>query len=395
MTHEEMIYRAIRGEDLKELPFVPRLDLWYQGNKLQNTLPDKYKNASLVEILDDLGLGYHCVVPDFSTVESLEDYADVGLGIHRTQSVFYTVEFDVERKVEQDGPKINTVYHTPYGDLTTQIHYDEQMRLSGITQPLVTKFAIQEEEDYQKLAYIFDRGGVKPRYEYYDRLKEKIGDRGPVVGFQYEGGSPMHALLKEMTPFETFWYNTVDCPELMEGACESIRKLLREILMVMADSPCEILYVGANYDSMTTNPRFFRDFITEELKWSSQYLHSKGKLLLTHTDGDNTGLLDEYVKAEVDVADSICPAPMTKQSLGEIREAFSGKIAIWGGIAAISVLEDSMTDYEFEKYLDKTLEEAGDGRRLILSIADSTPPAAKFDRLLTIMKKVKEFGAVK
>ena len=54
-----------------------------------------------------------------------------------------------------------------------------------------------------------------------------------------------------------------------------------------------------------------------------------------------------------------------------------------------------MTDYEFEKYLDKTLEEAGDGRRLILSIADSTPPAAKFDRLLTIMKKVKEFGAVK
>ena len=48
MTHEEMIYRAIRGEDLKELPFVPRLDLWYQGNKLQNTLPDKYKDASLV-----------------------------------------------------------------------------------------------------------------------------------------------------------------------------------------------------------------------------------------------------------------------------------------------------------------------------------------------------------
>ena len=156
MTHEEIVYAAIRGEALSELPFVPRLDLWYQGNKLQNTLPDQYKNATLTEILDDLGLGYHCVVPDFSTVESLEDYADAGLGIHRTKSVFYTVEFDVERKVWQDGPRINTVYDTPYGELTTQIHYDEQMRLAGITQPLVTKFAVQGEEDYQKVAYVFE-----------------------------------------------------------------------------------------------------------------------------------------------------------------------------------------------------------------------------------------------
>lgn len=395
MTHEEIVYAAIRGEALSELPFVPRLDLWYQGNKLQNTLPDQYKNATLTEILDDLGLGYHCVVPDFSTVESLEDYADAGLGIHRTKSVFYTVEFDVERKVWQDGPRINTVYDTPYGELTTQIHYDEQMRLSGITQPLVTKFAVQEEEDYQKVAYVFEHGRVKPRYEYYDRIKDIVQDRGPVVGFQYEGGSPMHALLKEMVPFETFWYNSVDCPECMEEACGSIRGLLRKILMVMADSPCRILYVGANYDSMTTNPRFFRENITDELAWSADYLHKKGKILLTHTDGDNTGLLEEYVKADIDVADSICPAPMTKQSLGEIRQVFGNQVTIWGGIAAISVLEDSMTDYEFEKYIDKTLEEAGNGRNLILSIADSTPPGAKFERLLTIMKKVKEFGPVK
>lgn len=395
MTHEEIIYAAVRGESLSKLPFVPRLDLWYQGNKLQNTLPDKYKNASLIEIIDDLGLGYHCVVPDFSTVESLEDYADAGLGIHRTKSVFYTVEFDVERKVWQDGPKINTVYYTPYGELTTQIHYDENMRLSGITQPIVTKFAVQEEEDYKKVAYVFDHGRVKPRYDYYYPIKELVGDRGPVVGFQYEGGSPMHALIKEMVPFETFWYNMMDCPEIMEEACVSIQRLLREILKVMADSPCQILYVGANYDSMTTNPRFFKDYITDELKWSADYLHSKGKIFLTHTDGDNSGLLDEYLKANVDIADSVCPAPMTKQTFKEYREKFGNDITIWGGIAAISVLENSMSDYEFEKYIDQLLIDAGSGRNLILSIADSTPPAAKFERILTIMKKVEEFGPVK
>lgn len=394
MTWEELIYGAVEGNALPCLPFLPRLDLWYQGNKLQGTLPDNYKKASLIEIVDDLGLGYHCVVPDFSTVESLEDYGDAGLGIHKTKSVFYTVDFLVERKVVRDGPKINTTYSTPYGELITQIHYDEQMRLSGITQPIVTRFAIQEESDYAKIAYIFDHAVVKPRYEYYEAIKSLVGNRGPVVGFQYEGGSPMHTLLKEMTPFETFWYNYMDCPELMEMACSKIRKLMRRILEVMADSPAKILYVGANYDSMTTNPHFFHEHIMPELKWSADYLHSKGKILLTHTDGDNSGLLQDYVEANVDIADSVCPSPMTKQTFGEIRRGLQDKVAIWGGIAAISVLEDSMSEYEFEKYLDQTLQDAGGGRRLVLAIADSVPPAAKFERILKIKKRVEEFGAV-
>ncbi len=38
----------------------------------------------------------------------------------------------------------------------------------------------------------------------------------------------------------------------------------------------------------------------------------KGKFLLTHTDGENIGLLEEYMACEFDIADSICPSPMTK-----------------------------------------------------------------------------------
>jgi uroporphyrinogen-III decarboxylase len=394
VTHEQRIMAAIRGEALDQLPFVPRLDLWYKGNLAQGTLPDKYKHASLVDIVDDLGLGYHCVIPDFSTFEEPYDPADVGLGIHRTKSVFYTVEFDLERKVELNGPETVTTYRTPYGDITTKVYYDDEMKRAGITQAHITKPAVETEEDYQKIGYIFEHGAVKPRYHYYDAIKAEIGDRGPVVGFFYEGGSPMHALLKEMVPFETFWFHTYDYPELMEECCAKIETLMDKMLACMADSPADLLYVGANYDSMTTNPPFFAQHITPYLKKASAFLHGKGKYLLTHTDGDNAGLLEEYVKADIDVADSVCTAPMIGQTIKDTRDVL-GSHAVWGGICSISVLEDSFSQYEFEKYIDETLSSIGDGRSLVLSVADSTPPGAKFDRILHIMKKVREFGPVK
>lgn len=395
MTYEQRIMAAIRGEAIDRLPFAPRLDLWYQGNKNQGTLPDKYKNASLVDIVDDMDVGYHCTVPNFSTIVHPDDNAHVGLGLYNTKSVFYTIEMDVDYEVSHNGGETTTVYHTPYGDLTASTHLDDAMVLAGINQPHITNPAVKDHEDYKKIAYIFDHITIKPRYEYYYLLKEPIGDRGPVVGFQYEGGSPMHGLLKEMSRFEQFWYDYFDYIEEMEECCESIRRVMREILRVVADSPSEILYVGANYDFMTTNPNMFKQYITDDLRWSSDFLHSKGKYCLTHTDGENKRLVDEYVKAHIDIADSVCPAPMTALSLADHREAFQNKICIWGGIAAISVLESSMTDYQFEKYVNEMLEQCGDGRRLILGVADSVPPAAKWSRMEYLNQKIREFGPVR
>ncbi|WP_432663833.1 uroporphyrinogen decarboxylase family protein [Wukongibacter baidiensis] len=383
---------AIQGKPVDEIPFVPRLDLWYQGNKLQGTLPEKYKNATLTELVDDLGLGYHCVVPNFSTIEHPDDNAHVGLGLFQTKSVFYKVHVDVAHTITHNGKgETTTVYDTPHGKLTTISHLDDDMIRSGITQPHVSKPAVESVEDYKKIAYIFDHIDITPRYDYYYRIKEEIGDRGTVVGFQYEGGSAMHALMKEMCDFTKFWYDYYDHLDEMLECSESIRRVSRNILKVMADSPSDVIYVGANYDSMTTNKVFFADHITPDLKWSADYLHSKGKFCLTHSDGENDGLNEEYMKAGIDVADSVAPAPMTKLSLADYRKAYDGKICIWGGISSVAALPNSMDDKSFIKYMDDTLEQCGDGRKLILHVADSVPPQADWDRILYMIKTIREF----
>ena len=118
------------------------------------------------------------------------------------------------------------------------------------------------------------------------------------------------------------------------------------------------------------------------------------------TDGGNQGLLDFYVQAGVDLADSVCPAPMTRLALAEYRRAFGRRPAIWGGICSTSVLRESFTDREFEAHIDAAIAAAGDlgrgeGRGLIYSIADTTPPDADLDRLRYIGERLAELGPVR
>ena len=120
-----------------------------------------------------------------------------------------------------------------------------------------------------------------------------------------------------------------------------------------------------------------------------------GKFVATHTDGENQMLLDKYVAAEIDIADSICPAPMTKVSLKETRKIFGEKVTIWGGIPSIATLKESMSDHDFYRLVEDTLEAIGKGDHMILSVADTLPPAADFNRLLYLKKKAEEFGPVK
>ena len=50
---------------------------------------------------------------------------------------------------------------------------------------------------------------------------------------------------------------------------------------------------------------------------------------------------------------------------------------------------------DFEKYVNDLLEQCGDGRRLILGVADSVPPDAKWSRMEYLNKKIREFGPVR
>jgi 5-methyltetrahydrofolate--homocysteine methyltransferase len=92
------------------------------------------------------------------------------------------------------------------------------------------------------------------------------------------------------------------------------------------------------------------------------------------------------------VAESVCPAPMTKVTIDEYYRRWADKLTIFGGIPSTLLLNESTTDDEFEGYLDHLFKAVAPGSRLILGIADSTPPPAVFDRLVRIGERVEKEG---
>ncbi|MEW6622848.1 MAG: uroporphyrinogen decarboxylase family protein [Bacillota bacterium] len=395
MTHRQRMLATIRGEPTDRLPFIPRLDLWYKANKKNGTLPDRFKSASLIEIVDELDLGYHYVVPDFLDFIDPLDEVDRALGLYRLRTMAYRpVLRGVKRNIYYEGDLTIVEYLTPYGKIRTKVLYDEEMRKAGITITHIVEHAIKSLDDFEAVAYIFENIEVQPTYDQFLIAKEEVGDRGIPVAYSTVAGSPMHLIQRELMPYEKFFYEYYDNFNELKWLADKISVFFNQMFNVVAKSPAEIILLGANYDYNITWPPYFKEHITPSLAAAADILHKEGKYLLTHADGENKGLLTEYVDSKIDIADSICPSPMTSQSLKEVRDAFAGKITIWGGIPSMSVLESSMSDYNFEKLLDNTLVEAGKGDHLILSIADTTPPAAKFSRIERISQVAKEFGPV-
>ena len=382
VTYKQKMLAAVCGEAVDGIPWVPRLDLWYNAHKRAGTLPAEYGESSLKEIAEDLGCGYHAVVPQFKDLRSPDDEIHRALGVYNLWNMpFRTVFENVEVLPEYHGDETWVVYRTPMGSIRTKVLYDESMRRAGISITHILEYAFKTPEDYRTIGYLFDNAKVEPNFGGYTEFADYVGEQGLAVAFVSLAGSPTHLLQRELMPFQTFFLELYDHPDELAVCAECIGRYMDRVVEVVCGSPAAVVFFGANYDATVTYPPFFRKHIQPWLARVAESLHEKGKYLLTHTDGENRGLLDCYLDGDIDVADSICPKPMTRLSFREVQKCFGDKITIMGGIPSVSLLPNTMPESEFKRFIEEFLSDLYSEKRLILGISDTTPPAAPLERL--------------
>jgi len=388
VTHKERILTACRGQVPDRLPWAPRMDLWYKARAETGRLPEAYQDLSLRQLTDALGLGYHAVVPDFRDLRTPEDTVDRGLGIYRLRNLpFETRLCGVSRTATQEGDVTRVVYGTPKGSVSCAFSYTEEMKRAGITIPWITEHVFKTIDDVPALAHIFSHLQVVPNYDGYREWHDWVGEAGVAVAHGNSAASPMHHMLHDLMSIEDFFFNLHDHPKQMAALADSMDGWFDQMLKALAESPAEIIFMGANYDAAVTSPPFFEAHILPWLAQEAEAAHRHGKLLLTHTDGENAGLTSLYCRSGLDIADSVSPTPLTRLTLAEAIEQLPG-ITIWGGIPSVALLPDSMSDREFERLVDDAIALVSGRPHFILGIADTTPPEANLDRILAISERV-------
>ena len=393
-THKEKILMAARGEMPDVLPYVPRFDLWYNANSYADTLPPEHKGRTADEIARAEGWALHKVIPELLTVDSPEENLHRGLGLYSLKENGYWVHFssNVDVRVHQNGDTKRVEYHTPLGMVSVTEVITEEMRSAGASITWLEERAIKTVDDYRILKYIFENIEIKPDYERYRQWQQDIGDDGVAIQMGAFAPSPIQHIQRDLLEATEFFYHYNDYQKEMQDLAAGIEHVYEQLLQTVVKSSAEIVLWGANYDDMITYPTYFEKEITPWLQKASRTLAENGKLMISHTDGENRGLMDLIHDSGIHIAEAVCPYPMMRVKIEDYYRQWSDKITIFGGIPQSLLTEETASEDDFHSYLDHFFKAVAPGRRIIVGVADTTPPNAVFDRLRRLGDRVAQEG---
>lgn len=383
---------AIRGACPQALPWAPRMDLWSIALRARGALPEKFVGLDTAGIARVLGVACHAVRGDMTRPRRPDDGMLRGLGLDNHPDYPFRISLeDLPCDFSQENGVSTTKIQTSAGEVTTRLQLTDEMKRDGISLPYFQCHAIEEPRDFEAVARVFEQLRVVPDRSAYAAFRDRIGEDGIAVASGPIAASPMHLILHELMPMDQFFYLYADQRGDLEKLADGMEPFFKDMLDALASSEAEVVFWGGNYDRDLTWPPFFQEHIAPWLRRVSEYLHAAGKLVLCHTDGENRDLMPCYRDCGFDVAESVCPAPMTSLTLAEQREGMGPGTTIWGGIPSVALLKTSMNDWAFETYLNTVFEELGDGRHLILGVSDNVPPDADLDRLDQIRDRAANF----
>ncbi len=387
MTHKERFLSVINSVKPDRIPFVPRLEIWYRDNKRRGTLPEKYRDMELIDIIKQLDVGHP----------------------GRETSLFDTVKHNIEVEVFMKGDDLYQVTKTPYGDLTESYVTDKQLMAElGISptdsfekfmvngKPVMglgqKDYMIKDESDYKKVKHIIENTEYIARYDRYNEYCKEVGDLGLCT--TYSGYDPMFVVLHDYIGYNNAYLELCDNEELVEDLFRAQERKTFELQDILINSPkdSQVILHGEHYDTMMTPKPIFDKYMMPYMKAFSEKLDAVGKQLCVHSDADAKMLLGSFIDAGIRVADCFCTYPMATVTMEDALIAWEDKIVIWGGIPSNIVVPLSTNDYDFDSYIDNYFNLLAKYKhRVIVAIADNVMPEADMGRVEKIAKMAADF----
>lgn len=355
MTHRERFQAALDGREPGQMPWVSRLDIWYNARTATGTLPDDVRGLSLHEIEAMLGMGRSA----------------------RKAAVFHEEYGGVREQSVRDGDYLTLILDTPKGSVSCKWYEPEAYRAQGITKARVERF-VKSPQDYEVLGYVAEHTRFVPDYEAYRTYDAEVGEDGyPLVII---GPSPIHRIMLEYLGYERFYYDLADHPGRIEELLGVLDAKYREMWEVVAQSPAKLVLHGTHFSSAMTPPPIFDKYFAQYFRGFNERMHEAGIKVAFHADADLTGLLERVPDCRFDVADTFACAPLVRTTFEDARAAWDDQVVIWGGIPSI-ILESDYPASDFRHYMRDLLREVAGQSHVILAVSDNVMPGADLDRL--------------
>jgi len=367
MTHRERFYAVLHGEQADRIPFIARIELWFESAAARNKLPDEYRGMTMWEFMREMGFGLY----------------------GRAAKVFSRQLKGVEIGKHQDGDILRTEFHTPVGVVRKAERTLENLRDSG-AQRYVVEYPFKTDADYDVLAWIFENITFESVHGEWEAQEREIGEDG--ISRANASPCPLQEIMVNWMGDERAIYEFHDHPEKMERLIGILTESYRQMHRIVLDSPADIVLTGANFTTMITSPPLFRQYFLPYFVGFNSKLIERGKIPMAHTDGElGGGLMPLIPESRFRIADAFTPPPMTSVTVREALDTWGDKVMVFGGIPSV-MLSPTVSDSEFESYVINLLRSISRQDRFVLGIGDTTPPEADFERIQLMSRLYAGYG---
>ncbi|MEW6200602.1 MAG: uroporphyrinogen decarboxylase family protein [bacterium] len=209
------------------------------------------------------------------------------------------------------------------------------------------------------------------------------------------------AVLMSFDPFDLSWSlrgkmqnlltDYITHPELAHGVARIATDLCIELASLAIDAGVDTIISPGDLamdQSTLMSAAHFREFVKPYLKELVDAVHSRGCLIVKHSDGNLLPILDDLIEVGFDGVHPIQPQSM---DIGKVKEHCKGKTCVLGNIDCRFLLTSGSVE-EVEQSVKDTIRAAAPGGGYILSSSNTIHPDVKPENAIAMYRAARKYG---
>ncbi len=392
MSQRERVLAVLSGKKPDRIPFIDRMNIWYDAKRRTDSIPDRFRGLTLNEVHGKVGLGHLAFASPYSQrlcgVEMVVSIDDEHVFSEKDPLFEFFPGGWTPAFVAGDKAGVTHIeFKTPVGSVSISWGLTESMIPTAVDHYL-KEHLIKSADDIETAEYILDRIEFVPRFEEFYAQDAKLGENGMLIGWTQR--VPFQQLLLEYFGEVPLFFALSDMKEPVERLLKKLEDIFADTLHRLADFDVPYIEFPDNLDGTMTNPKLFDQYSLPAYQRFTDILHKQGKKVGCHTDGDLANLLGRLKETGIDVCESVSPLPLTKTSFDEFWEAWGNDGPIMWGPIPSPLLEEMHTEDKLQDYLRHLLETVGDSP-IILGVSDMVVGENIIERVEYIAEVIEAF----
>ena len=313
MTRKELNLAIFEGTADKVL-WQPRLETWISHHMTHDTLPERFRGMSNLEIYDSMGCSIRYEAS--AGIQRFEDREDLV-------------------QIEERHPEHSVVgWRTPTGEIRTV--YQDIWEDGNRVNHRIVEFPVQSVSDLRVATDLVERQRFRAQPEAFAAAATRVGHRAEPTMFLCSSG--FTDLIKHCCGLVDTFYLLHDHPAEVEAYLEACDRRDDRLLDEALKLPCRIFNLGDHATNEFTPPPILEKYLLPRWQRLSARLHAASRFVHSHWDGNSRLMLPYLRQTHLDGVEALTPEPMGDMTLEQIKAGVGDQLVVLDLLPAIDFL---------------------------------------------------------